>query len=324
MNEFILDDTFSPWEMALSRLKAGDTMSAARFLALMEQDETVDAEFAAQELEEKGIGLDVSDLPRIAGSSRSDERAELEGRLYREGKLMENLEDRDPLYQLLEDMGRNDPAADPGEALIRANFPRVYEIAGEFLDRGVLLVDLFQEGSLAVWKAVAQETSVEDGIRQAMARAVTLQAHANGVGGYMAQAAQRYRQADRALLTRLGRNPVEEEIAQEMGVSPQEAAAIGKMLREAESMERIRRDNEPPQEDPDDENAVEDTAYFQSRQRIDEMLSGLSGQDAKILTLRFGLDGKPPRTAQQVGRELNMTVDEVTAREAAALASLRK
>ena len=142
MNEFILDDTFSPWEMALSRLKAGDTMSAARFLALMEQDETVDAEFAAQELEEKGIGLDVSDLPRIAGSSRSDERAELEGRLYREGKLMENLEDRDPLYQLLEDMGRNDPAADPGEALIRANFPRVYEIAGEFLDRGVLLVDL--------------------------------------------------------------------------------------------------------------------------------------------------------------------------------------
>lgn len=324
MNEFILDDTFSPWEMALSRLKAGDTISAARFLTLMEQDETVDAEFAAQELEEKGIGLDISDLPRIAGSSRSDERAELEGRLYREGKLMENLEDRDPLYQLLEDMGKNDPAADPGEALIRDHFPRVYEIAGAFLDRGVLLVDLLQEGSLAVWKAFAQETAVDEAIRQAMARAVTLQAHANGVGGYMAQAAQRYRQADRVLLSRLGRNPVEEEIAQEMGVSPQEAAAIGKMLREAESMERIRRENEPPREDPDDENAVEDTAYFQSRQRIDEMLSGLSPEDAKILTLRFGLDGKPPRTAQQVGRELNMTVDEVTAREAGALASLRK
>lgn len=324
MNEFILDEAFSPWEMALSRLKAGDIMSAARFLALMEQDEMVDAELAAQELEEKGVGLDISDLPRIAGSSRSDERAELEGRLYREGKLMENLEDRDPLYQLLEDMGKTDFAADPGEALIRTHFPRVYEIAGEFLDRGVLLVDLLQEGSLAVWKAFAQEAAVDEAIRQAMARAVTLQAHANGVGGYMAQSAQRYRQADRALLTRLGRNPVEEEIAQEMGVSPQEAAAIGKMLREAESMERIRRENEPPREDPDDENAVEDTAYFQSRQRIDEMLSGLSSEDAKILTLRFGLDGKPPRTAQQVGRELNMTVDEVTAREAGALASLRK
>lgn len=343
MNEFVFDGAFSPWEMALSRMNPGDTLSAGKFIALMEQDETVDADLAASDLEERGILLDVSDLPSVSGGSRTGERVALEARLYKEGKLLENLESSDPLAQILKEVKAIAPleneeqtAAQAAlgdqsamERLTHGYLPTVYEIAGEYLERDVLLVDLMQEGNLGLWQAVLKYESgsfrdfAHRWIRQAMARSVTLQAHANGVGSYMARAAERYRRADRDLLTRLGRNPVEEEIALEMGVTTQEAATIGKMLREVESMERIRQANAPKEPDPDDEQAVEDTAYFQSRQRIDEMLSGLKPEDVKLLTLRFGLDGKPPQTPQQVGKALNLTVEEVTAREAAALASLR-
>lgn len=343
MNEFVFDREFSPWDMALGRLKAGDTLSAGRFIALMEQDQTVEPEMAAMELEQKGVLLDVSDLPRIAASGKTDERIALESKLYKEGSFLTNLEENDPLRLAIIQM-RNVSAIKDRDALAQraaqgderameeltnGSLTMVYHIAGEYLDRGVLLMDLMQEGSLGLWQAVLnyREGSFRESarwwIRQAMARAVTLQAHANGVGSHMAKAMERYRAADRELLTQLGRNPSEEEIALEMGVTAEEAAAVGKMLREVEAMDRVRRADAPKEPDPEDEQAVEDTAYFQSRQRINELLSGLSEQDAKLLSMRFGLDGKAPMTAQQVGAALGMTAEEVTNREAQALASLR-
>ena len=69
---------------------------------------------------------------------------------------------------------------------------------------------------------------------------------------------------------------------------------------------------------------VEDTAYFQSRQRVLDMLSGLTDLEAQVLTMRFGLDGKAPASPQQTGEKLNITADEVVRMEAAALAKLRK
>ena len=81
---------------------------------------------------------------------------------------------------------------------------------------------------------------------------------------------------------------------------------------------------EEPGETPDDEQAVENTAYFQIRQRIVEMLSTLDKQEADVLTLRFGLDGKPPRTPQQAGQTLHLTEAEIMELETAALAKLRQ
>ena len=343
MNEFVFNDTFSPWDMALSKLKEGDTLSAGRFLALMEQDTGVDPENAAMELEERGILIDVTDLPKTQSGGKTGERLAMEAKLYLEGGLLENLSENDPLRLILqqlktisslkEDQALAQKAAHGDEKameqLTHGYLPLVYETAGEYLERGVLLVDLMQEGSLGLWQAVLnyRDGSFRDHalrwIRQAMARAVTLQAHANGVGAHMAKAMERYRKADRELLSQLGRNPVEEEIALEMGVTVEEAAAVGKMLREVEAMDRVKKANAPKEPEPEDDQAVEDTAYFQSRQRINEMLSGLSEEDAKILTMRFGLDGKAPKTAQEVGQALGLTAQGVTSREAAALAALR-
>ena len=344
MSEFVFDAAFSPWEMALSKMKRGSVLSAARFLALLERDQTVEAESAAMELEEREILLDISDLPRLASGGKTGARLQLEEKCYREGSLLQNLDENDPLRLTLEQIQQIGSLADADalaqkavqgnekamEWLTGGNLPLVYTIAGEYIGHGVLLVDLIQEGSLGLWQAVMNyrggsfEEHCSRWIRQAMARAVALQAHANGVGSHMAKAMEAYRKADRALLTQLGRNPGEEEIALEMGVSPEEAALIGKMIRQAQSMDRVWQANAPREPEPEDEQAVEDTAYFQSRQRINEMLSGLSELDTNILTMRFGLDGKAPMSAAHVGEKLGLRAQEVTNREAAALACLRK
>ena len=84
-------------------------------------------------------------------------------------------------------------------------------------------------------------------------------------------------------------------------------------------------EEEPTQEEEaEEQQAVEDTAYFQARQRIAEMLSMLSEEDAKLLSLRFGLEGGLPMTPEETGRKLGLTPEEVVTREAAALAVLRQ
>ena len=81
---------------------------------------------------------------------------------------------------------------------------------------------------------------------------------------------------------------------------------------------------EPEEETPEDTQAVEDTAYYQTRERVDSLMSGISELEQKVVTMRYGLDGKAPQTAQEVGRKLNLTVSEVVELETAALSKMRK
>ena len=158
-------------------------------------------------------------------------------------------------------------------------------------------------------------------IRQYMAKAAVMQARANGVGQKIRQALEDYRSVDERLLTDLGRNPTLEEIAAELHMDVEEAAMVADMLRSARKLSRAEApDEEPAQED---EQAVEDTAYFQMRQRIAELLSVLPERDAKILTLRFGLEGGLPLSPEDTGKRLGLTAEEVVAAEGAALAKLR-
>ena len=94
------------------------------------------------------------------------------------------------------------------------------------------------------------------------------------------------------------------------------------MLRSVRALEKAKQPTQESQ--PEDDQAVEDTAYFQSRQRILDMLSTLEELEAKVLTLRFGLEGGSPCTPQEVGAKLALTADRVVEMEAAALEKLRK
>jgi RNA polymerase primary sigma factor len=89
-------------------------------------------------------------------------------------------------------------------------------------------------------------------------------------------------------------------------------------------MHRVKTETQEPEvEDPEDSQAVEDTAYFQTRQRIEELLSGLGEQETKLISLRFGLEGGLPLSPEETGKRLGLTPEEVVAMEAAALSKMR-
>lgn len=346
MNEFTFDPMYSPWELALGQLRSGDSLNARRFLALVEASEDLSAEDAAMELEQRGVILDVSDLPWIAGNPDTQARLDLEKKLLEQGTLMENLEAHDPLRLFLEETDSLEKLEDGSDLamamavaagdesamqeLTNGYLACVLECAKEYAGSGVLLMDLIQEGSLGLWQGIL---SYETGdfrphaiwwIRQAMARVVTLQAQANGVGQNLSQQIDLYQKTDRKLLTQFRRNPTELEIAQEMGITLEESTTLGKMLREIQTMAKLKKTQTEPEQTEEDDQAVEDTAYYQQRQRIDDMLTGLTDVETKLIRMRYGLDGQLPMTAVQVAQQLSMSLDEVAAVEMAALSKMRQ
>ena len=142
-----------------------------------------------------------------------------------------------------------------------------------------------------------------------------------GVGQKIRQAMEDYRAVDQRLLGELGRNPTLEEIAAQLHMTPEEAANVQRQLEDARLIQRAKAQPEP--EEAEENSPVEDTAYFQTRQRIQELLSVLPETDARLLTLRFGLEKGLPLSPEETGKRLGLTPEEVLARESAALASLR-
>lgn len=340
----------SPWELYAQKLKPGDRVPAAELLTMLEgySDEAV--EDALEQLEECSAQLDIGSLPKAEITGEIGKRLALEEKLVRQQRLFTDLPEGDPLRLYLEELAgipvcgdeevlaqelaENNCRGSVNEGLqtrlMNLSLSRVVELASEYMDgRGVLLLDLIQEGSMGLWKGILSYTGQSAfgrhrdwWIRQYMARAVTMQARQCGVGDKLRKALESYRAADRQLLTRLGRNPTVEEIAQEMAITPVDAQVYADMLRTAQLLEKAHAPK--AEESPEDEQAVEDTAYFQSRQRVAELLSALSEQEAKVLSLRFGLEGGLPCSPQETGAKLGLTASEVTALETAALAKLRQ
>lgn len=332
----------SPWEAWMDRKRYGDSLSAAQLLTFLEEETEEGVEEAFAALEDRGLKLDVTTLPSRQFVGQAALRLRQEEQMAKENMALKDLGPNDPLRLYLEEIASLPPvqeteellrqAADGDEKaqeiLTGAGLCRVAEIAKEFTGYGVLLMDLIQEGSMGLWKVVSgfsggdYPSLRDDAIRQAMARAVTLQARESGVGRKMRQALEDYRAVDQRLLAELGRNPTLEEIAQELHMTPEDAATVKRNLDDA----RILAQATAPKEEaePEEENqAVEDTAYFQMRQRITELLSVLPEEDARLLSLRFGLDKELPLSPEDTGKRMGLTPQEVVAREAAALARLR-
>lgn len=340
-----LEFTFgeSPWEKYVDSLTPGSSASAATLLALLESEEDTSLEDVLEQLEEAGIGLDISDLPKPGAVGEAALRLRQEEQLAAQGLNLDTLEETDPLRLYLEEVAGTPAAGDPqllaercaaGEtdaqvALTNLGLSRVIAAARDYVGRGVLLLDLIQEGSLGLWQSIQNyecgnfEEQSNRLIRFYMEKTVALQAEASGLGQKMRQALEDYRAVDERLLSDLGRNPTLDEIAEELHMTVDAAAAVGKTLENARLLAQARKPEEPEEAEIAETQAVEDTAYFQMRQRINDLLSGLESQDAKLLSLRYGLEGGKPMTAEEAGRKLGMTSQEVIAREAAALAKLR-
>ena len=334
----------SPLEQLVQQIGEGGSLSAAQFLALTEGDTEEALQEILMELEIRRVQLDISDLPELAAAGEAAVRLRREVQLVREQALPGGLEENDPLRLYLEeiagvqddtDVQKMAQAYARGQDMVISRLtnrmlPQVVEMACGYVGRGVLLMDLIQEGSMGLWQAIL---SYQQGdfvahaqwyIQQYLARAVMLQAREMGFGQRMKQAMEDYRSVDERLLSDLGRNPTLEEIAEAMHIAPEEAETVGKMLESARMLSRAKQENQPPEEDdPEEAQHVEDTALFQSRQRIQDMLSGLSEQEAQLINLRFGLEGGMPLSPEDAGKRLGLTPEEVVAMEAAALAKMR-
>ena len=332
-----------PWDTLLESLVAGDTLDAVRFLTEMESQDEDRVEQALTELEQRGITLDCSKLEKLPASGELAVRLRQEQDLVSRKALLKELEETDPLRLYLEELASIPVAGDicllaekylagdekAAQKLADLSLSRCVELACTMTGAGVLLLDLIQEASLGLWQGILNytggdfESHRDWWIRQYLARAVTMQARSCGVGQKLRSGMEDYRDVDQRLLTELGRNPTLEEIAEAMHIDAAAAAVYADMLTAARNRKQVDDSREEPEPTPDDDQAVEDTAYFQSRQRILEMLSTLTEQEAQLLTLRFGLEGGLPLSPEDTGKKLGLTPHEVVTMEAAALSKLR-
>ena len=344
MNDLEFSFEQSPWDALLDTLRPGDAVDAVNFLTMMEGESEETVEEAFVDMETAAMVLDISNLPKPAGTGEAALRLRQEEQLVRKGLSMGELDESDPLRLYLEEVAmtpafgdaqlwaEKSAAGDENAMLQLTNLSlsRVVDAAKAHVGRGVLMMDLIQEGSLGLWQAIQNwrcgdfEAYSQRWIDFCMAKAVTVQARANGVGQKMRTALEDYRSMDEQLLSELGRNPTVEEVAERLHLTPDAASAVQKMLENARLLAQAKKQPEPEEEELAETQAVEDTAYFQMRQRINELLSELTESDRQLLTLRYGLEGGKPLDPETAGRKLGLTPEEVVAREAAALAKLRK
>ena len=342
MNELDFSFGAAPWELLLD--EAEDTVSALQLLTALEDAGEDEYEEAMQQLDDRMILPDLSDLPRPASGGEAALRLRQEEQLVQKGLRAEDLEAGDPLRLYLEEVAMTPAFGDEQllaeevlsgkesamERLTNLSLSRVIELAQEYTGRGVLLMDLIQEGSLGLWQAIqsylgGEFASLRDRwIHLYLTKAVLTQARESGVGQKLRMALEDYRGVDERLLAELGRNPTLEEIAEAMHITPEAAATVAKMLENARRLQQAKQVPDEEEEAEAQEQAVEDTAYYQTRQRVNDMLSGLSEREAGVISLRFGLEGGLPLSPEDTGKKLGMTPDEVVAVETAALEKMRK
>ena len=347
--DFVFDD--NPLNRLLDTLQPGQILSGVQLLTAAEAESEVSLNMSLDVLAEKGIVLDISGLEIPAAGAQSADRLQMEEAFVKAGMVLDMLDSTDPLRLYLEELAAipvcgdtcllaetvskaNQAVDEPGDdhtRLAELSLGRVVELAGQYAGRGVLLLDLIQEGSMALWQAVEAfvdepckfEAYCDEKIRFAMVRQILLQAKASGVGQMLRRAMEDYRQVDEKLLTELGRNPEPEELAQALHLTVQQTVLLSQLV---ENTRKLGKTVQPePEELPQEEDqAVEDTAYFQMRQRISELLSRLSPEDARLITMRYGLEGGLPMKPQQVAARMGITPEQVVQREAAALSKLRE
>jgi RNA polymerase primary sigma factor len=279
---------------------------------------------------------EIGRVPLLTAEDEVELAKSIEAGLFAEEKLR-GMPDFGPARARADDLEQL--AADGMAAkqrLIEANLRLVVSIAKRYIGRGLIFLDLIQEGNLGLIRAVEKfdytkgykfSTYATWWIRQAITRAIADQARTIRIPVHMVETINKLARVQRQLNQDLGREPTVAEIAAEMGIGPQRVAEIQRVAQEPVSLQSPIGEEDSDLgdfiEDADAVVPIEAAAFIMLQDQLEEILDTLGSREQTIIQLRFGLTDGHPRTLEEVGREFGVTRERIRQIESKTLAKLR-
>ena len=352
ISDFRLEATEKIGEMAKSHneISIGDVLQLFGNRDLSADDMEVIYDVLLQ----NGIVLDSNDsLDEEPNEPDIKELEQEEGEVEIDLTVPEGISIDDPVRMYLKEIGRvpllsaeeevelairmEEGDEDAKKRLSEANLRLVVSIAKRYVGRGMLFLDLIQEGNLGLIKAVEKfdyrkgykfSTYATWWIRQAITRAIADQARTIRIPVHMVETINKLNRIQRQLIQELGRDPLPEEIAKEMQISVERVREISKISQEPVSLETPIGEEEDSHlgdfiEDEDALAPAEAASFFLLKEQLDDVLGTLTPREKKVLQLRFGLEDGRSRTLEEVGHEFGVTRERIRQIEAKALRKLR-